>query len=110
MNKLIKNRWIEALRSGQFPQGYEALQANGKFCCLGVVCELVKGEIALIVHPDLLADGVVQYGNFYETGMLPFEVEDYVNLGKTRQEQLINMNDEERIGFDEIADWIEKNL
>ena len=37
----IKQRWIDALRSGQYLQGRGQLQADGKFCCLGVLCEVL---------------------------------------------------------------------
>ena len=40
MNKEIKALWIEALRSGKYVQGMGFLNNNGKFCCLGVLCEL----------------------------------------------------------------------
>ena len=38
----VKQRWIDALRSGQYLQGQGQLQAiDGKFCCLGVLCEVL---------------------------------------------------------------------
>lgn len=40
MDAKIKADWIKALRSGEYEQGMGKLQANGKFCCLGVLCEL----------------------------------------------------------------------
>lgn len=32
--------WVEALRSGEFEQGSDWLNSNGKMCCLGVACEV----------------------------------------------------------------------
>jgi hypothetical protein len=41
MNKEIKQEWVKALRSGEYEQGRNQLKTkNGKFCCLGVLCDL----------------------------------------------------------------------
>src|SRR5689334_11788613 len=40
MNKEVKDQWVAALRSGEYEQGKGTLQEDGKFCCLGVLCEL----------------------------------------------------------------------
>ena len=42
------NRWVAALRSGTYQQGQRVLRNdhNG-YCCLGVLCDLVKGELGL---------------------------------------------------------------
>ena len=40
MNPEIKTAWVDALRSGEYTQGRRALQVNGEFCCLGVLCDL----------------------------------------------------------------------
>lgn len=41
MNREIKQRWVEALRSGEFEQGTHRLRnRDNTYCCLGVLCEL----------------------------------------------------------------------
>jgi len=40
MNKEIKERWLSALRSGEYAQGCGALKDSNEFCCLGVLCDL----------------------------------------------------------------------
>ena len=50
MNQQIKQRWIEALKSGEYQQGYEALRYNNKFCCLGVLTDLYIKEHGLQWH------------------------------------------------------------
>lgn len=43
MKKAIADKWIQALRSGEFKQGQEALKNEyGQYCCLGVLCEVKK--------------------------------------------------------------------
>ena len=39
MNPQIKAQWVADLRSGQYEQGNGYLNADGKLCCLGVLCE-----------------------------------------------------------------------
>lgn len=36
----FKKEWVEALRSGEFPQGKNALKTQDGYCCLGVACVL----------------------------------------------------------------------
>lgn len=41
MKEEIAKRWADALDSGEYEQGHGALRtASGKFCCLGVLCDL----------------------------------------------------------------------
>lgn len=37
--------WLEALESGEYTQGKGALCADGKFCCLGVACDLYTKHV-----------------------------------------------------------------
>ena len=46
MNKEIKQKWLEALRSGKYRKGTHALKrkfpenTEAEYCCLGVFCEI----------------------------------------------------------------------
>lgn len=46
MNPEIKQKWLEALKSGQYQKGKSWLKQNVmgviQYCCLGVLCELYK--------------------------------------------------------------------
>lgn len=47
MNKEIKTKWLEALRSGEYQQTTEVLKDSKGFCCLGVLCDIhskITGE------------------------------------------------------------------
>lgn len=48
MNAEIKTKWLEALRSGEYQQGREALlkvhSYGQRYCCLGVLCDLYRKE------------------------------------------------------------------
>jgi hypothetical protein len=40
MDSYIAQQWTAALRSGEYEQGTGALNKDGKYCCLGVLCDL----------------------------------------------------------------------
>jgi len=40
LNLEIKQLWCSSLRSGKYPQGKNALNRSGTFCCLGVLPDL----------------------------------------------------------------------
>jgi hypothetical protein len=44
MNTQIKQKWIDALRSGKYEQGSEKLRSGTGYCCLGVLCDLYSQE------------------------------------------------------------------
>lgn len=48
-----KAEWITALRSGIYPQGKNKLRKDGKYCCLGVKCE---------IDPRVVRTGSRDYG------------------------------------------------
>lgn len=109
MNPKVKEKWVEALRSGRYKQGYQQLRCecvdDATYCCLGVLCDLHSIET-----------GTPWYGVSYlkEIGVLPIEVVEWAGLshhnpiaGKSR---LSSYNDNVRTGFNEIADLIEQYL
>jgi hypothetical protein len=114
MNKEFKKLWIEALRSGEYQQGTSALNANGKFCCLGVLCEVFIKQ-----HPGAIdvveRDGKTRYGA--SCVYLPFEVMQAAQLSvKSPQVEyfgiyrtLAELNDNE-MPFSKIADLIGEQL
>lgn len=44
MNPQVKEKWIDALRSGKYEQGSEKLRTVNGYCCLGVLCDLYSQE------------------------------------------------------------------
>jgi len=46
MPKAVKERWLKALRSGEYKQGQGMLRdAEGGYCCLGVLVQELDGKI-----------------------------------------------------------------
>jgi hypothetical protein len=100
VNPELKAKWVEALRSGKYQQARGKLRKGEKFCCLGVLCDLVDsskwsrsrwdGELRLPPNPLIVELGITTQFSYYST-------------------ELSNMNDKGKT-FPEIADYIEANL
>lgn len=113
MKKEIKDRWVKALRSGDYPQGKEALAQDGKFCCLGVLCDLAaKAGVVKEYTYDYGRGPTVVYGAEGTTALLPKEVMKWAGLNTpgphiNESESLTGMNDTFGADFNTIADAIE---
>ena len=96
--------WVRELRSGKYSQGRGSLLRNGKYCCLGVICEELRVGKELIDETD----GSFLFGG--ESAYLPVVVRNFLELGFDIQEWLVYMNDSWRASFKQIADFIEERL
>lgn len=101
-------KWVAALRSGEYLQGTDALNMGGRYCCLGVACELYKQENEL---PIGVINDMTYYGGQDE--FLPECVREWLGLrycdgsyGRNRSCSLATDNDSGK-AFDEIAFIIE---
>ena len=107
MKKLLKKAWVKALRSDKYKQsrGYLELCANGKIignCCLGVLCRVAK-----VKGKKCSSYTIFSYNN---TGSLGGHLRSKFEISLPEQEKLIDMNDNKKKNFNEISNWIEKNL
>lgn len=117
MNEDVKRQWVSALRSGEYEQGYERLKGDGRFCCLGVLCDLAvdagvvdgwrKKKVA-----DLVLNSIGAHG---EVDFLPREVQEWAGIDEKNPvvddgETLTGLNDVEGLSFEEIANIIEEEL
>jgi hypothetical protein len=124
MNKEIKARWLEALRSGKYEQGTTYLKNGDKYCCLGVLCDVVG------VEPELLSERSTRSAFEGEENVYLFDGSksflspriandvDLRTMGEFRRvveykgqefDSLVQMNDR-GLSFAEIADVIEQQL
>jgi len=111
MKRELRDRWVAALRSGQYRQGHGSLQTgDGAFCCLGVLCD-IQGAEGIDFEwrtwgdrtPDLArGDIYVRSGNFPPKALNG-------GLDNGIQHALATMNDDGR-SFDEIDDYIEASV
>ena len=109
MNREARDKWTAALRSGKYEQGYDYLNSNDYYCCLGVLCEVaIESGLEIEVdasHPatrydgsiSILPDSVAQWAEIDRAGTI-----DYRN-------NLPQYNDT-GTNFNDIADIIEKEF
>ena len=111
MHKNIKEKWIAALRSGEYKQGRKHLNNNGAYCCLGVLCEVYLencDEPKIEKRAEVGYDNLVFYGGW--SASLPPEVHVWSGLSNLSPAHLIYLNDTAKKSFAEIADYIEEKL
>jgi hypothetical protein len=112
----VKARWLDALRSGRYQQSRGALCQDedgalchiglaSSFCCIGVLGHLEKlhqyERTSDIVDKfsDVFSDSLTVQGNVATEPRT-------MSVAMT----LVEMNDGERLNFNQIADWIEEYL
>ncbi len=91
----VKAKWVKALKSGKYQKTSAGhLKYKGRFCCLGVACEIGLATPVKVV-------GIPYYVN---SDFLPHLI----------QIDLATMNDgsnyQKGLSLRKIADWIQENL
>ena len=131
MKPEIKDKWLAALRSGEYLQGAHRLKrtdADGQtaYCCLGVLCDLAvkEGVIPEPVNIDLINDnpvwsyGITGEGDDRDSSWttLPDSVQEWAGLhendpvvGPSRL-CISTYNDRHGLDFEDIADLIDRYL
>lgn len=105
----IKAEWVAALRSGKYKQTTGILRDDEGFCCLGVLCDLVKDRVGLYwtCPEDYYEAQMMGYSN----GQLPGKVYRFAGLDSAIPyvdgRSLVYLNDTQRWDFNAIADAIE---
>lgn len=131
MKLSVKEQWLTALRSGNYAQGEAALNQGGKFCCLGVLCDIavknnvVPDDYVTTEHIDKWdEDGnmiSVPRVSYFDADMfLPHRVAEWAGLGIDPEVDVPNGGQLERVNlatlndggktFAELADLIEDQL
>jgi len=112
MKQDIKEKWLNALRSGEYLQGKDSLQpAPNTFCCLGVLCDIAIKEGAVNnghwIEADegngfkfasgMLSDEADFYRQSYEEeedGELPRTVRRWAEVDSCNPQVLVTINEE----------------
>lgn len=113
MNQEIKQKWIDALRSGDYKQTNGRLRQDDKFCCLGVLCNILFPNYWRFTQSGW-THGACEY-------VLPSEVIEAAELSDNNPTITgYSMPDEDDsslawyndagMTFEQIAEMIEKNL
>lgn len=121
MKKEVADKWVAALRSGEYAQTRELLRDRQGFCCLGVLCDIsgqgqwkqYEGE-----DSDSVNVGAHEYhvGEKAALGLLGPEVIEWAGMmaGNVSGEYgsdttALSFKNDMGVTFDEIADIIEKH-
>lgn len=93
--------WIAALRSGNYNQCSGSLYSLGSFCCLGVLSTAVlNAPVEVLEKFERGSSGIPEKFSPYLAENLP---EGPLPM------QFWELNDDQKLSFDEIADFIERN-
>ena len=99
----IRN-WINALRSGQFPQSRFKLQDDKGFCCFGVACKITIPEVLQAKTDDKLLGTIPYEQNAAPKWLTKINMASLRRLGSA---SLFDLNDNLYFTFKQIADVIE---
>lgn len=98
--KKLKEKWITALRSGEFKRykNYLAKENSDTYrCCLGVLCDVaVKEKIIKSYSPH--------------EAFTPLKLGKFIGFAKEAEDYFAEMNDLKDFSFKKIADYIEKGV
>lgn len=110
MNKDIKKKWINALRSGKYKQGSGWLLEDNKYCCLGVLSDILHSPKKTILGVEMPTVNVCKKAGISYTKDLnnPSRVQGDGD-GDNDAYKLAGFNDGGK-SFKWIASWIEKKL
>lgn len=108
MDKTAKEQWIDALRSGEYEQGYFRLRGeDNTYCVLGVLCD-VLGDRWQLQHRVARYD--YEYKGHVSGTSIPRSLGDKIGLSPFTTNALAEYNDTRKWPFDVLANWIEQNV
>lgn len=102
MNKIVKKKWVSALRSGEYKKTCQVMRkGQGKtMCVMGVLADLYR--IEKNIPPE-------EYHTLTSENEFPKrEVLNWAGLTVSEAHSLVDSNDDDGTSFKEFADLIEK--
>lgn len=124
MNPVAKEKWVTALRSGDYKQTTGKLKHESKedgfsYCCLGVLCEVAVEE-GIISESSAVDEGLDYFDEVDHqfagvSSFLPDTVAKWADINEfatifSLDIDLVRMNDSEKFNFQEIANTIENHF
>ena len=115
MDPKVKRKWLKALRSGKYRRAQAQLAKNGRYCCLGVLCEVMR-------WPYEADEGEPLPQYLSAAGLSEDSMAACVRLNDGTLDDLVNEDLRKAIGkvkgyrkhsgasFRAIADFVEKKL
>lgn len=114
MDKKIRAKWIRALRSGKYKQTRDRIKHRDAYCCLGVLCTVIKADWVKDKWGDMQAQ--IKGVEITSCNKLTPCFVDKVGLTDEQQNTLAELNDGappkniKKHSFKQIADYIKANL
>lgn len=124
MNQEVCKKWVNAMRHGNYRQGWGALKQENDdgfcYCPLGVLCDIAEQD--RVVRSSPWIDATWQYHSLgspvTDTGFLPAVVQEWADLstsspmlehnGKLHRITSLNDNPDLSLDFQDFADMVEK--
>jgi hypothetical protein len=117
----VMNKWVTALRSGEYKQTKDCLHDSRGMCCLGVLCDLYSKEHPVLGEWNVLADDThCRFEMLDNYEVLPEDVQEWANMksfdgsytaggydGTPYTESLAALNDK-GYTFNDLANIIEE--
>lgn len=133
MNRENIQKWVDALRSGEYKQGFGYLnqadkRGESRYCCLGVACEVAIRNGLQLDKSDSMdgcrkvrtTNGGSSFHRYYYNNHscdLPYAVARWLGIDRDMQfhyqnsfQGFVGLNDGLELSFSEIADLIEERL
>ena len=112
MDKHWKEQWVKALRGGEYAQGIGCLkeqreEGSDTYCCLGVLCEIHTNVQS---HKTENGEYTYVYKKENEVGNLMPTLKYKLEITHKDEAILIELNDNNDADFNQIADYIEKEM
>ncbi len=116
-DKEIKQKWIEALRSGKYKQGRGSLcyidRGKPKYWCIGALEKILGNEDSVLIGFGM-PEELVSFDD--NDNIINSNSRSYSLLETSQFSTLVELNDGFKVhdkpphSFEEISEWIDKNL
>ena len=124
MNPEVKEKWITALESGEYPKIEGRLRSSAGYCSLGVLGDLaVREGLAEWTTEDVhcctcctsRTQFLIKTGLHMDMSILPSAVTQWAGLTTRNQADIFDFNDDWHgtnipVSFHDMAIWIKENL
>lgn len=108
MNQELKQYWIDALKSGKYQQGTQGFLRDGKhnYCVLGVLADILDPSDWKLAQ--CRGKHVWAWNGAHSIFCPPSKYKEKIT--GIPYSKLVQLNDETRLAFEELADWIDQHV
>jgi len=113
MKQEYKEKWLAALKSGDYCYTSSVLYQDGCFCALGVLCEVVEPNLARKATTALEGGPKALYEKLFtgRGGLMPSKVYEITGISDSDENEVFRLNDlGDKPNYDEVIVLIERHL